>query len=323
MPTKKPKIEIVIPVLNSESTLPQTFKSLLSQKNKSIVDQITIVDDHSSDNSPAIINKFSKNKQFKKIKIITNNQSLGLAKNYNRIIKKSKSALILIVHSDIVIHSNNSFIKLQNIFIQQPNLFCAYPIILHPKKIWQQYNFWQKCLFSRYVGKAMPAAIQKYDCFSRDKLIKIGLFDSNKFYRAGEDIDLIIRAKKHKYLCLQSHIKVVHIHNQNPKFNLTKLIYKENQYAETKGVLLRKHGPFIIIYKSFFREVILLLIVYPPTRIWGIIALIIFSISYTPKMFTSHKLSLKLLILPFINLFRFFSNIFYTFKGFITFKQQL
>lgn len=310
---------IVIPVHNGSSTLTKTLESLKNQTHQDLVSQIIIINDGSTDNSVDNIREFIKTSNYT-VSVIKHKYPKGLAQSYNQAIIKSKSQMVIIMHQDVLITNKNSFGILAKIFTDK-DLFCAYPTILHPKRIWNQYNFWQKCLFSRYVNVIHSLPIQKFDCFNRQKLINIGLFDTKHFRTAGEDIEMIIQSKKHGFKSIKSGIKVIHIHNTQKNFSFRNLLKKEMQLAETKGVLLRLHGPFIPIYKSFFREVILLGLVFYYTRPLSVLLFILYIFFYNWRLFLikdKHKI-----FLPLVNIALFISNIYSTIKSFAAGKQTI
>lgn len=320
MPKNKFYFSIIIPVHNGSSTIKESFSSLNKQKNKKLIKKIFIIDDNSSDNSLKLIKNIVKKTKFS-VTIIKNKHSLGLAQNYNKTIKKTKTNLVIIMHQDIILQNNNSFEILLNEFQNNKNLFCSYPTIIHPKKFWNRYNFWQKMLFSRYVDKNIPIQIGKFDCFNKLKLIKLGLFNKNNFRTAGEDMDLIIRAKKQHLLSKPNKIKVLHLHNTDPKFSFFDFLKKENQLAETKGVLLRIHGPFIPTYKSFFRELLIIGLLIPTTRFLSLFLIFLYCFIFNNKMYKEKDI--KIILLPIINLILFFNNIFFTIKSFLSKKQKI
>lgn len=312
-------ISIIIPLYNGQTTIVETIKSVLAQNDLNKVSGIYIINDGSTDQSIQLINKLD----CSLITIINHQNTLGLSKSINDGLYQCRTKYVLIMHQDIILPLSNSLILALKPFRSQPRVFSTYPTISHPKMIWLKYNFWQKCLFCRYVDKKLHAQIEKFDCYNRLQLLKLGGFNEINYKTAGEDIDLIIRIRKNHLLCLPSEVFVVHIHNQNPNFGLNDLIHKENQLAESRGVLLRKYGIYMPIKHAFFREVLLLLLLFPQTRIVSIILIIAYTFLYTLPVFLNCYLDFRIIYLPFINLYLFFSNAFFSIRGFILNKQLL
>ena len=93
-------ISIIIPVYNVEGVVNET---LLSVKNQiSLFDEVIIIDDGSTDNSFNIINNYRNLYRWKIIR--TNNQGLGLARNFGRYIAKSE--YIYFLDSDDIIKND-------------------------------------------------------------------------------------------------------------------------------------------------------------------------------------------------------------------------
>jgi len=316
----KPLFTLAIPVHNGDSTLKKTFHSITKQKNLNLIKVIILINDGSTDKSQKIINSFKK-KNTLSIKIIEHKNALGLSSSLNQAIKIADTNFIIIAHQDIILKSSLALIKLKKIISQNPDVFYIYPTIYHPKYIWNKYNFWQKCLFSRYVNTKHNVPIEKFDCINRQQLINLGLFDEKHFRTAGEDIDLIVRAQKEKLKYYPGKIKVIHLHNKNPAFSFNDLVKKEKQLAETKGVLLRLHGFVIPNLRSFFREGIFVGLFIPKIRIFASYSLIIYIFGYNWRMYQLIFEDKKVLLLPFINLYLFFVNIIASTKAFFIKKQ--
>lgn len=313
---------LIIPIYNGDSTIDETFKSLLKQKELNLIKTIFIINDGSTDNSQEKINFFKKESNLN-IQIIEHKKSKGLSNSFNQAIKMATTDFIIVTHQDVILKSDSALITFKRIIHQNPNVFYIYPTIYHPKYVWNKYNFWQKCLFSRYIDTKYEAPVEKFDCINRQQLIDLGLFDERHFRTAGEDIDLIIRAQKRKLKYFSSQIKVVHLHNKNPNFSFKDLVQKEKQLAETKGVLLRIYGLSIPNLKSFFREVILISLFIPKIKIFGFFLLIFYIFGYNWKMYQLDIKDKKIFLLPLINLYLFFTNIISSTHAFINKKQSI
>lgn len=320
MKKKSPIFTIIIPIHNGDSTIKETFDSILKQKKLNFIKEIILINDGSTDKSQEKIDIFKKEKKLN-IKIIKHQKAKGLASSFNQAIKMAKTDFIILTHQDVILNSNLALIKLEKIINKNRDIFYIYPIVCHPKYIWNKYNFWQKCLFSRYVNTKHYSPIEKFDCVNRQKLIDLGLFDEKHFRTAGEDLDLIIRANKKnlKYIC--SNIKAIHLHNKNPNFSFKDLVKKEKQLAETKGVLLRLYGFNIPNFRSFFREVIFIALFIPKINIFATLLLIIYSIGYNWRMYPLIFQDKKVFLLPFVNLYLFGANITSSTKAFLNKKQ--
>jgi glycosyltransferase involved in cell wall biosynthesis len=313
---------IIIPIHNGDSTIEKTLNSIVNQKNLNLVKTIILINDGSTDKSQQKIDEFKKTNKIN-IKIIKHLKSQGLASSFNQAIKMATTDYLILCHQDIIIKTESVFLKLKKLTTKNPETFYFFPTVLHPKYIWDKYNFWQKTLFSRYVNTKHHVPIEKFDCINRQKLIRLNLFDQKHFRTAGEDIDLMVRAQKQKYQYQDSHIKVIHLHNKNPNFSFKDLVRKEKQLAQTKGVLLRIHGLVIPNLRSFFREIIFISLLIPQINIFGLILLFIYTFGYNWRMYQLINRDSKVLLLPFINLYLFFINITASTEAFLIKKQTI
>lgn len=314
---KKFKISVILPVYNGASTLTDTLKCLKEiEKN---IFEIIIINDGSSDNSDKIIVNFS----FSKLPIIINHQkSKGLAFSYNEAINLSSGNIILTVHQDILF-KKDSFDKLIKPFSSSKTVASAHQVIL-PKKIWLKFNFWQKLFFARKLNRLEQGVDGKFDAFSKAALIKIGLFDAIHFHSAGEDGDLIYRLKKIGNI-VQTKATIIHVHQYNPNFQLFEIFRKQAQYSQAQGVLLRlKHFSNLSqIIKTFFREILILLLFIPKIDQRDFILILIYSIYYSFTIFIYNKFTFKFLLIPIINIALLFVSFYYSLIGFVTKKQTL
>ncbi len=97
---KRTTITIVIPVYNVENVVSETLLSV--KKQKSSPDEVIIIDDGSTDNSFNIINNFKNLRGWKILQ--TENQGLGLTRNFGR--SFAKSEYIYFLDSDDIINDN-------------------------------------------------------------------------------------------------------------------------------------------------------------------------------------------------------------------------
>lgn len=91
------KASIIIPVYNKEIYLGETFSSVDKQEGNDL--EVIIIDDCSSDHSMDIITDFASNTK-KQVKIIHNDQNMGVAYNRNLGIEESNSEYITFLDAD-------------------------------------------------------------------------------------------------------------------------------------------------------------------------------------------------------------------------------
>lgn len=320
---KRLNATIVMPVYNGASTLSEVFKLLETQKNKDLVKKLIVINDNSSDESLSIIEKYSQRSSYNCV-IINSKSNNGLAKNYNIGIERARTSLVITMHQDILLTDKNSFFKIMDPF-KDEKVGASYPTLLHPREVWETYNFWQKAMFSRFVGKRIPLLTGKFDCYSMDALRIVGNFDNKTFRTSGEDGDLKHRLQAAQLKMIPARVEVVHVHNREKKFSVKQYVKKEAQIAEGQGVKLRKYGPgslknFLMV---FFRQIILIGLLIPYINIIFLFILIIFMFSYTRLVYFTKDSFFNKLILPFVNFSLLPISTFYSLRGFLSKKQVL
>jgi len=326
------KITIIIPVFNWENTLIQLFNSLENQNNKEFIDKIIIINNNSKDNSLDLINKYKK-ESFYDIKIINNKINLGLAEAYNLWLDCVKSEYFLLIHQDITIISNNSFNNLIN-KISNIDFVCLFPIILHNKKFYERYSFWQKAMFSRFIWKEIKNLTWKYDIFNtkifKEKIIK---FDNISFYTAWEDSDFKIKSSINWLKIDCSYEKINHLHYLKKDFSLKNWLKKEALLSEVEWVLLRKYFKYKIydiknFFLVYFRSLLLIFVIFSIVinnpLIYSILIIILayYSYSYTKILYFEKWNNFYKILLPIINILILFISFYNNLKWFINWKQS-
>lgn len=315
------KVSIVIPVYNAASTIQKTLHSLVSHQK--FINELIIINDGSNDDSIKIINKFLK-KEFTSIKkqIITHPKSIGLSASYNDGIKHSHGNLVVTLHSDIILQKNA--LKLLLDPFTNPKVVATYHQVIHPMPLWKKYNFWQQVFFDRQMGVTQSGLDGKFDCYRRQVLLKIGLFDNKTFFRAGEDGDIFFKLQKVGQVVATT-ATIIHLHNIEPSFDYKKIIYKQAQYSQAQGALLKRHGPISIshFFHTFFREFLLTSIFIPYIRTISLILIFLYSIIYSRNTIRQNYSDPRVLCLPLLNIYLLFISCLYSLKGFFYGQQTI
>ena len=317
-------ITIIMPVFNGESTIDGVLISLEKQNNKDLIKEIIFINDNSVDKSREVIEKYQERSSYR-TRLIDNKNNEGLAKNYNKGIKACSSDYFILMHQDIILLENNCFDKIIAPF-SDDNIVAVFPGLLHPFSVWKKYNFWQKCLFSRFVDKTILDLAGKFDCYNREKLIKhIGFFDEKLFRTAGEDGDMKRKIRKNGFKMIYSGFNVVHLHNREADFSYKKIFKKEAQLIESQGVLLRLYGIDNIkdFSMSFFRQILVILLFIPIVNFLDIFIISTYSFLYTKNVYIYERKNPRIFLLPIINIYLLFISTFFCLKGFIYGKQKI
>jgi glycosyltransferase involved in cell wall biosynthesis len=315
---KMHSVSVILPLYNGESTIAKTLKSLFSQTVK--FSELIVVNDASSDNSLSLVEKFRDGRR--DFKIINHKKNFGLARSYNDAIRVSGGRLIVTLHQDVVLQ-DDSLKKLTSPF-EDNCVVAASHSVMHPMKIWNAYNFWQKCFFARQARKDQHGIDGKFDCFQKDALFEVGLFDELHFRSAGEDADMVFKLKKVGKI-VDTEAKIIHLHKIDQNFSWKDIIRKQAQYSEAQGALLVRGRIRDInsFGRSFFRELMLLALFVPYLRFFSLALVILYAFLYTKLVFEKDYQDKRILILPFFNIFLLYVSLIYSLKGFIYGKQQL
>ncbi len=97
-----PKFSIITPILNKYQTIHRYIRSIQYQTFKNL--EIILIDDHSTDNTIKIIEKFQK--EDKRIILLKNKQRKGTLITKNIGVYKSKGEFLLFVDPDDIISEN-------------------------------------------------------------------------------------------------------------------------------------------------------------------------------------------------------------------------
>jgi glycosyltransferase involved in cell wall biosynthesis len=108
-------VTVILPVYNASTFLPECLQSLKEQSYQDI--QIIAIDDHSRDNSPAILRKFKK--EFKNIEVLRNKKRYGTAICYNRALKRAQGRFVAFMNPNDV-NSVSRFKRQVNFLINHP-----------------------------------------------------------------------------------------------------------------------------------------------------------------------------------------------------------
>lgn len=108
-------VTVILPVYNASKFLPDCLQSLKDQTYQDI--QIIAIDDHSRDNSSAILRKFKKD--FKQFEVIRNKKRYGTAICYNRALKRAQGRFVAFMNPNDV-NSVSRFKRQVNFLINHP-----------------------------------------------------------------------------------------------------------------------------------------------------------------------------------------------------------
>jgi len=180
------KISIITVCFNSESTICETIKSVLSQKYKNI--EYIIVDGASTDRTLEIISDYKDD-----ISTIISEPDSGLYDAMNKGIKSATGDFVGILNSDDVFESENSVCCIVDFLNQRKELDAVYSDLVYVskndiKKITRSYKLKFAYLWKMRFGFMIP-----HPTFyvRRDLFYKLGFYKTD--YRVSADFELMLR----------------------------------------------------------------------------------------------------------------------------------
>ena len=171
----KPLISVVVPAYNVENYIPDCLESLIGQSFKDI--EIIVINDGSTDNTPAIIEKYAK--EDKRIRVISQKNS-GLSKTRNVGIDNARGEYIAFVDSDDWVDAE-FFEKLYNAATKNDADLAAASILRYREHS-QKYrvHFTEEKVYTTLEDKIKACNIPKC-CYVWNKLYKSSLIKNYKF----------------------------------------------------------------------------------------------------------------------------------------------
>ena len=330
-------VSVVASMRNSETTILQSLESICKQKYP--IREIIVIDNKSSDSSVELVFKFRK-KSTIPIQVIKRGENKGVSANYNLGVRRAISEYVIFIHSDSSLPSEHEIEKLTKPLRMGSDIVASYPKIILPEDVWDRYNFWQKCLFSRSVGKESPGFNGKFDCVRKDIFLKIGGFSEflgGSLGIGGEDADLYLRLQNEGDIVL-SHAKVIHLHYLGSNYSISDWIKNRKLLARTYGRLirfegrrlpLRAHGKGLLIplgiLSFMIRPTLAVLPFIPNLHLFGVVLLIIYAFVNSKKMYTtvSTLRDSRIFLLPFIDVFLVYYETFWMLEAFFLGRRRV
>lgn len=320
--TVQSPVSVVIPMRNGSTTVRHALRSI--QKQKYPIREIIIVDNASTDNSVEVVKKFIKKSKIY-IKLIERKINKGAGSSFNEGVKNAKSSLIVLMHSDCTLPTDNEITKLLAPIEQDTTIVATYPTILFTESVWEKYDFWEKYFFARVVGHRIAGYTTKFDCVRREVYLRIGGVDIKNYSVGNEDGNLHDKLREVGKV-VKSDAEVIHLHFIGEGFSFRKMLVKKRGYSRAYGRILRVKGLSIHSGLVFLIKPSLAFLPFLPyLHIIGIILLVLFSFLYTKKMFTTTS-TLKdprIFIVPFVNIFLLYYETFWIIESFLFGKNKI
>jgi glycosyltransferase involved in cell wall biosynthesis len=190
-------VSVIIPVFNEEKFIEQCYESWIScLKMSGLSYEIIIIDNGSTDQTPALLKKFEDPFVFRVVR-----SSISYARNFGAL--KSKGNVLAFIDGDIVI--NKSWVDAISSFVGggEKAFLSGYEVIVRENPSWIE-KYWFANLSSNHINSANLI-------ISRSAFDMLGGFDEN--LKTGEDYDLCERAKRNHSItyCPVKSFKAIHL----------------------------------------------------------------------------------------------------------------
>lgn len=302
---KKPTVSLIIGVYNVEDVVIKSLKSVYVQTYP--ISEIILIDNHSSDNSVAVIRRFFERHKKIPYTIVKRKQTYGISESYNLGARLAKSSYIVTLHSDSVLPSRFELERLMRPFIEKKNQYIAsMPLVVHRKYEWYSYNFWQKCLFAQVVGCQSHSLNGKFDAYVRTSYLSLGGYDTRHFSHSvgSEDADMHFRVSRLGAIA-HSKARVIHMHPRNEAYFVHDWIIRRKFLANAYAAQLRLHWRDMSLFSIlvfFFKPVLVcaLLLTFWMPYAW--IGVGVFPFLYMNIMFrdSTTRSQREIIVLPFV-----------------------
>jgi len=264
-----PLVSVIVPTLNRYKKLVSCVDSIINSDYNNI--ELIIIDNGSQDSS---INYLTELKN-SEIKVILNNENLGLAKARNQGVIASNGAYILFIDDDNLIEET-MITELVKFLESDKTIGIVSPKTLYkdePNKIWfyganinfytSKTKFFNKNILDTHDRINYNLNINcVHNCFMvrKDLFDSLGLFD-DKLFVSYTEFDFCMRAFSHCKIYLCGNAKCYHDRLHTDKINsLAGYGFLNNHRV---FCLIRNRCVMIIRYANIFQKLIFLLIFYP------------------------------------------------------------
>lgn len=322
---EKIPVSVVIPMRNASTTLPETLKTISKQTYP--IQEIIVVDNVSKDNSREIVTNFGKKSKIP-VKLFLQKKDKGVSSSLNLGVREAKSDLVIFLTSDCSLPSTKELDRLAEPLLDDPDVVASFSTSVLPGFVWDTYNFWEKYHAARMVDNKSSMMVLKFDCIRKDVFLRIGGFDEKNFGGdgaiGGEDADLNMRLRKEGKI-VRSKAESLHLHYMANDYTLTNMARSRKMYARSIGRFLRK-SPFLAPLATLtflIRPGLTILPFVPGINIVGVMILVLYSILYSRKMFESSQTQSdpRILLIPFLNIYFLYYELFWTLEAFFSFKK--
>ncbi|MEK7543298.1 MAG: glycosyltransferase family A protein [Patescibacteria group bacterium] len=323
--THEVPVTIIIMAYNAKKVIRDAIESLIMQHYP--IAGIIVIDNCSTDATVAEVATIKKLHKSFPIRLISQKINQGLSASYNLGATLARTDYVITMHADGLLPTNGELRKLMTPVLQDKNVIAAGPQLLHPKKLWNNYPFWQKLLFARVVGKVTPSGNGKFDCLRRDTFLKLGGYDEESFPSSigSEDADMYVRLES-AGLVINTAAQVVHNHPVEQGYTLLSVARRQKYYSIAYGRYLQLNLNSLRLKSLvfFIKPIIAFLSFLTFYHIVFLLPLLLFPFFYVPIMFTDPmtRRDRNIVLLPFVLYFLVYYESFWMLTSLLFFRSK-
>jgi GT2 family glycosyltransferase len=247
---------IGIPTYNGWYRVDYLLKSILMKTDKNIDYKIVIVDDSGNkshqEKTKSVINKYNNNLP---ISLLINNNNLGVAKSWNRMIESEDSKYIILINDDVIV--TDDWLKNMVYFLDNnPNAGVAYYnfVPIEEREIPKLLSNNHKSPPDHLAPIRRMYYIGCFFGFSREKYNMAGKFDENYFANFEEtDFSTTLASKGYLSYILR-YPMCLHVRSATfksaPEINYLNTLKESKQYYENKW-----NGSREVIANRYMRKI--------------------------------------------------------------------
>lgn len=272
-PKKLPKVSVIIPAYNEESSLEKTALSALSLDYPGKLLEVIIVDDGSTDRTLGVARRIQRNHQ--NVKVITQENG-GKWKAMNAGIAASSGEFVACLDADSTVKSDSlnnmvPYFADQNVAVVLPMLYVDQPKNLLQKVQWYEYviNMFYRKIAS--LLNCIHVAPGPFSLYRKKILLAVGCFKEGY---STEDLEICLRLQNMHYKIVQtteatafteSPDKIKELYHQRLRWNLGSTL---NILSYKHMLFNKRYGDFgifqlpMIFFATFFAVIILAITFY-------------------------------------------------------------
>jgi len=235
-----PLVSVILPLGNG---LPIVGKLLDQLENQTCIDvlELVVIDFGSSDGSLDRVKAYAAKHPL--TTVVKTPKGRGITSWFNEGIRHARGEFILLTAEDCYPLAMDAVARAVQRVREDPNpLTWAGPTVLHPRELWEGYDFWNKLWFSREAGRICRGCVAaKFDVFRKEGFERLGHLDDEAFRFCG-DADFYLRLQAAGGHLVASDVEIIHAHGVGKRDGLKDYLLREMLYGEMAGAL-RRHYP--------------------------------------------------------------------------------